>query len=257
MTVPHTVFIIPYRNRPVEKKGLDDFLNKLRIDRKWSEDDMKVFYINQQDNKRFNRGAMKNLGFLYIKNIYPNDYKNITFIFHDVDFHPNTTNLLNYSTEMGKVEHYYGFTFVLGGAFSIKGADFEKTGGFPNFWGWGFEDNIMYDRVLANNITVDRSNFYKIFDENFIYINEDGDKRDNLKTISKREFYIAKHEYKETFSDLKNITSYTVDNIVNITNFRTARDYYNSEFTIENMTKTNGKIKSRPGYFRRNWSLGL
>ena len=257
MSVPHTVFIIPYRNRPLEKEGLDIFLNKLRTDRNWSEDEMKVYYINQLDNKRFNRGAMKNLGFLYTKNHYPEDYKNMTFIFHDVDFHPKSTTLLSYSAEIGKIEHYYGFDFVLGGVFSIKGADFEKTGGFPNFWGWGLEDNVMYQRALDNDIVVDRSNFFKIYDKNFVYINEEGDRRNNLKTISRREYYIAKIEDKETFNDLKEISSYTVDNVVNITNFVTGRNYQDSEFVVEDLEKTRGQIISRPGYFRRQWSLAV
>ena len=259
MSVPHTVFIIPYKDRLVEKKGLDLFFNKLRIDRKWTKDDMKIIYVHQEDPKRFNRGAMKNIGFLYMKNKYPFDYKNITFIFHDVDFHPITTDLLNYSTKKGVVEHYYGYTFVLGGIFSIKGSDFEKIGGFPNFWGWGFEDNVLYDRCKdeKHNITVDRSNFYKIGDKNIVYINENGDKGDGIKTVSNRDIAIFYNEEKETFNHIRNLkyNENENDNMLNVIRFDTGRNYNEAEFETRNLTETGGRVYLKKGYWRRSWKF--
>lgn len=256
MTVPHTVFIIPYRNRPVEKAGLDSFLNKLRIDRKWG-DDMNVIYVNQKDSKKFNRGAMKNIGFIYLKNTYPENYKNITMIFHDVDFYPITTDLLNYSTNIGTVEHYYGYTHVLGGIFAIKGADFEKTGGFPNFWGWGFEDNVMYYRCIndKNNISVDRSCFYKINDKHIIYINEDGDKYIGDKVVSNREITMYYREDLETFNDIKNLEYSKQGDMLNINNFETRRMYHDEEFEERDLNITGGLVIPKSGYWRRNWNF--
>ena len=94
-----------------------------------------IYFAHQCDNRPFNRGAMKNLGFIAIKNKYPNHYKDITFIFNDVDTFPGEKGMIDYITTPGIVKHYYGFNFALGGIFSICGADFEKAKGFPNFWG--------------------------------------------------------------------------------------------------------------------------
>ena len=108
---------------------------------------------------------MKNIGFLAIKNKYPNDYKNITFIFNDVDVLPYTKNIFDYKTTDNIIKHYYGYTNCLGGSFAIKGKDFERINGFPNLWSYGLEDTIIQTRalsVLDKSIRIERYNFYEI-----------------------------------------------------------------------------------------------
>tara|TARA_B100000282_G_scaffold288606_1_gene257455 strand:+ start:1155 stop:2030 length:876 start_codon:yes stop_codon:yes gene_type:complete len=255
MSCPHTVFIIPYRNRPNEKKSLDEYFFRLKNDRKWSDDKVKFLYIHQVDDKLFNRGAMKNIGFIYIKNTYPKHYKDITLIFHDVDFYPDSTSLLPYKAKDGEVEHYYGFKYVLGGIFCIKGKDFEKIGGFPNYWGWGFEDNKIYLRCLESKLTINRDNFYDIYDKHFIYYDK-GDKNDLVKTISDLEFNLFQSKvYGETFNDIKNLKITVVENIVNVTYFETGRMYTRTEFSRKNLRGTGGRVYVRKGWWRKNWSM--
>jgi hypothetical protein len=96
-------------------------MEKILEDYKKSE--YKIIYSHQSDTRIFNRGAMKNIGFLYAKSLYPNDYQNITFVFNDVDTMPYNKNFLNYETVQGNVKHFYGYQFTLGGIVSITGAD--------------------------------------------------------------------------------------------------------------------------------------
>ena len=44
-----------------------------------------------------------------------NNYKDITFIFHDIDTWGKNINTIEYKTEKNIVKHYYGYKFALGG----------------------------------------------------------------------------------------------------------------------------------------------
>ena len=138
----------------------------------YKKSDYKIIYSHQADTREFNRGAMKNIGFLYAKSLYPNDYQNITFVFNDVDTMPYNKNFLNYETVQGNVKHFYGYQFTLGGIVSITGADFEKVNGFPNYWAWGYEDNALSNRINNAGIRVDRSQFYPILDKNILQLKD-------------------------------------------------------------------------------------
>jgi hypothetical protein len=171
IVIPKIVFIVPYRNR---KTQLEAFQAKMKlILEDYPKEDYVIHYIHQMDERVFNRGAMKNIGFLVVKNKYPNHYKNITLVFNDVDTMPLRKNLFNYHTTPGVVKHFFGFTYTLGGIVSIKAADFERVNGFPNFWAWGYEDNLIQKRLETVGITIDRSIFYKLGDKNIIQKNEE------------------------------------------------------------------------------------
>ncbi len=218
--IPKMVFIVPYRNRYHQKyffcRQMDFILQRCNKD-------YIILFVHQSDDRNFNRGAMKNIGFITMKDKYPEDYKNITFIFNDVDTLP-FTNIFNYETEEGIVKHYYGFEEALGGIVVMKGVDFEKINGYPNFWGWGMEDACLQKRCNKHNLEIDRSQFFPIgspeilqlFDgvsrliskkDNTRMITDNG--RDGIRTIHKLKYSIDKlwieHRKDKLWIHVKNI----------------------------------------------------
>jgi hypothetical protein len=193
--------------------------------------DYEIYFVEQKNTLPFNRGAMKNIGFLALRYKYPNDYKNITFVFNDVDTVPYSKNIIDYETTHSIVKHFYGFKFALGGIFSIKGEDFERTNGFPNFWAWGGEDNYMQKRVEYTGLYIDRSIFFNILDKNILQLC-DGVKR----LICRKE---AATVVNMTTSDglvtIRNLNYEFKDEYINVYNFQTMRDPRMLRFEQQNI----------------------
>lgn len=166
--IPSIVFIVPYRDR---EKHYNIFSPTMKI-ALLNGPPYKIFYVHQTDSRGFNRGAMKNIGFLVVKNMYPNDYQNITLVFNDIDTMPSKDTVLNYQTSRGIIKHFYGFDYTLGGIVSINASNFEILNGFPNFWSWGYEDNLLQTRAKNAGILIDRSVFYKIHDPRITYLSD-------------------------------------------------------------------------------------
>jgi hypothetical protein len=161
---PKIVFVIPYRNRIQHKFYFSTYLTSILKD---NPDSYEIYFSHQCDTRSFNRGGTKNIGFLAIKSKYPDHYKDITFVFNDIDTLP-FSNIFDYKTTPGIVKHFYGFEYALGGIVSITGADFEATNGFPNFWGWGMEDAVLQTRCEKIGLQIDRSQFYPIGSPNIL-----------------------------------------------------------------------------------------
>jgi len=230
--IPKYIFIVPYRDREQQlmffKKQMSFVLEDI------NPTDYKMFFIHQCDERSFNRGAIKNIGFLYVKNLYPNDYQNITLVFNDIDTMPYTKNFFDYNTIQGTVKHFYGFKYALGGIVSIKAGDFEKINGFPNFWAWGYEDNLLQKRALNNGIFIDRTNFYPLMDKNIFQL-KDGLER----LVNRTEFDKYLGLTLEGISNIQNL-SYDYDpdtNFVNVRNFNTGTEEVQSKSVPYNLTQ--------------------
>ena len=61
-------FIIPYRNREPQKNYFLRYKKYILEDLK--EEDYEIVISHQRDDRPFNRGAVKNIGFLYVKKCF-------------------------------------------------------------------------------------------------------------------------------------------------------------------------------------------
>jgi hypothetical protein len=282
-TIPKIIFIVPYRDRIPEKIHFSVYMKYIMED--YDKNDYEIYYSYQMDSRPFNRGATKNIGFLVMKKKYPNDYKNITFVFNDIDSVPIKKNMFNYITTSGIVKHFYGFTFTLGGIFSIVGSDFEKCNGFPNNWGWGLEDNVMNDRVLLNEFIINREQFYPRNSKAVLHLYETAERlvnnrepdnylkknlNDNLINLYDINYIIVPNNETEasteniTLTDdskIKNINKVSTieqkEYMINISNFRTFVNPANEIFYTQN-TFYDSKLKPNvheTNEHRKRWGL--
>jgi hypothetical protein len=250
VNIPKRVFIVPYRNRIQHKFFFCKYMSFLLEDNK----DYEIYFSHQCDARTFNRGAIKNIGFLAIKNKYPDHYKNITFIFNDVDTIP-FYKIFDYQTTHGVVKHYYGYKYALGGIVVMKGADFEKINGYPCYWGWGMEDNTLQKRCELHNLVIDRSNFYEIGKPQMLQLfdgisriiskkdpwrSDKDDGIDGLRTISKLDYTI------DSLSTNPNDNIFPFEDArifyVNIKTFMTYLRYENDEYFNYDLREPKRKI---------------
>ena len=168
-------FVVPYRDREPQKFFFSNYMTYLMEDLD-VDVDYRVYFVEQCDERPFNRGALKNIGFLAASRLFPDDYLDFVFVFNDIDTVPYQKNMLTYASDRGTVRHHYGFRHALGGIVSVTGHDFLAMNGFPNYWTWGFEDNALQDRADRLGIAVDRSNFYGIGDMRILHITDGTDK---------------------------------------------------------------------------------
>jgi hypothetical protein len=263
MSSPSRIFIVPYRDRQADKErfleNMKNILGPCEADPCEADpceadpceaEPYEIYFSHQCDVRPFNRGAMKNIGFLAMKEKYPDTYKTITFIFHDVDTWPSAKGLIDYNTVDGVVKHFYGFKFALGGMFAIKGADFEKSKGFPNFWGWGIEDNLINDRCLAAGLIIDRSQFYDINDKR-ISQSFDGYKR----IISKRDSLTYKEKGCDDLSALKNMNWTYKNEYINVHAFDCNMNPSEQIYQTIDIRTTKKIIVPKAYAFRRNWQM--
>ena len=207
VVIPKYVFIVPYRDR-------EAFMNIYLNHMPWILEDIKgqyqILFCHQNDERPFNRGAMKNLGFYHVKKTYPKNYKSINFIFQDVDTLPGSKGLMDFNVEKGEVKHYYGFKFALGGIISIKGEDFEKINGFANFWGWGLEDNVLQKRCEAHKITINREQFYP---------------------------YNSKHITQYHIGSVRTVDNHAINKAKNLKSINGLSEFYDVKYKTRNMRK--------------------
>lgn len=145
--------IIPYRNR---RAHLSQFINHYR------DSGMDIYVVEQADDKPFNRAKLLNVG--YRESAYA-DY----YIFHDVDmlcadgfgiYEPaEVAHLSGRASQFGYRDPYIKMGInskYFGGVTLFSLEAFVKCDGYSNeFWGWGSEDDEMYNNVRKYGYEVD------------------------------------------------------------------------------------------------------
>ena len=151
--MPRLGIVVPYRDR---QEHLDIFIpymrNFFRTDKLNSDIDYRILDCRTNSGLPFNRGAIKNIGFMYLAPQL--DY----VCFHDVDLIPIAADYRQSSNPAMIAYHGLGFKpeFVkqlFGGVVVLNKDHFEQANGFSNdYWGWGFEDVDMRERLLRCNL---------------------------------------------------------------------------------------------------------
>jgi hypothetical protein len=150
--------LVPYRDNAEQDraKQLKMFVSHMS---RWHPDWPILIVEQSQDNQKFNRGALLDIGARIAKN---SDY----VIFHDVDLIPLSPLVPYYTAFPEKPIHigsaykgkYSGEGFI-GQVFSISMKDLKRINGFPRmFWGWGGEDDAMRNRLKKHKIDILRPN---------------------------------------------------------------------------------------------------
>jgi hypothetical protein len=250
---PKLIFIVPYRDRKEHKHFFTKYMEYILED--YKKEDYEIYFSHQFDLRPFNRGAMKNIGFLAMKQKYPNDYKNITFVFHDVDTMPYIKNLLNYETTPGIIKHFYGYEFALGGIFSIKGNDFEMINGFPNMWGWSMEDNMIQQRAIEKGLKIDRNNFFKLGARAILQFTDGITKIINKKEVAG----FLNKDYRHGLNSINKLNFELSNEFINVKNFETETDANNQKYEKHDITQENSskiRLTKEERYGANNIAIG-
>lgn len=160
--------VVPYRDREAHfarfVPHVSAYFARDKVDKNL---DYRVLFVEQDHQKAFNRGALKNIGFALLENDV--DY----VCFHDIDYLPiwadyspvaKPTAIVWYGAQSRPVapgkshariehnlEHFYG------GAVLIDNDSFRAVDGYANdYWGWGFEDSDLKSRFDEKGISWDR-----------------------------------------------------------------------------------------------------
>ena len=107
-------------------------------------------------------GMLLNIGFAEAMK----EFNYTCLIFHDVDLLPmNETNLYNCPTKLplhmsarvSTFNYKVPYPTIFGGVTALRRQHFELVNGFSNmFWGWGGEDDDMYNRVHYHGLGIAR-----------------------------------------------------------------------------------------------------
>ncbi|XP_010874121.2 beta-1,4-galactosyltransferase 5 [Esox lucius] len=158
--VPHwkVAILVPFRNRhehlPILLRHLVPTLQRQRLQ-------FAFYVVEQVGDEPFNRAMLFNVGFREAMKDLDWD----CLVFHDVDhLLENDRNYYgcgdmprHFAVKLNKYSYMLPYNEFFGGVSGLTVEQFKKINGFPNaFWGWGGEDDDLWNRVQYANYTVSR-----------------------------------------------------------------------------------------------------
>ncbi|XP_028661742.1 beta-1,4-galactosyltransferase 1-like [Erpetoichthys calabaricus] len=156
--VQKVALIIPFRKR---EEHLKYWLYYLHPILQRQQLDYGVYVIEQSGDATFNRAKLLNVG--YVEALKEYDYN--CFVFSDVDLIPmDDRNIYkcykeprHLAVSMDKFGFRLPYNQFFGGVSSLSKEQFEKINGFPNdYWGWGGEDDDIYNRITFRGMSISR-----------------------------------------------------------------------------------------------------
>ena len=151
--------MIPYRDR---EEHLILFLNHIHPILMRQQIIYGIYVIEQAGEMKFNRALLFNVGYVEALKDFPHWD---CFIFHDVDHMPEDDRNLYRCAEgprlmavaVDKWNYTHKYASFFGAVTAISRTQFELLNGFSNqFWGWGGEDDDMYERIKYAQLKVTR-----------------------------------------------------------------------------------------------------
>jgi len=151
-----TLIIVPFRDQGDQGRGkqLEQFIAHYSTIPK-----LTILVVEQNnDSRKFNRGAVLNAGYLYAIEHMP--YIE-TFVFHDVDIIIPSEIVTRYYgrcddyriLHLGNLVKDMEYNPPFGRVIRFSKKSFDQINGFPNnFYGWGGEDDALAFRIHINNI---------------------------------------------------------------------------------------------------------
>ncbi|XP_060052594.1 beta-1,4-galactosyltransferase 1-like [Erinaceus europaeus] len=158
-TCPQKVaIVIPFRNREAH---LSYWLHCLHPVLQRQQLDYGVYVITQAGEQLFNRAKLLNVGFR--EALQDGDYD--CFVFSDVDLVPmddrNAYRCFPQPRHLSVLVDRFGFFLpyqeYFGGVSAMSKQQFLATNGFSNnYWGWGGEDDDMFNRLTLQGMSLSR-----------------------------------------------------------------------------------------------------
>ncbi|XP_057188261.1 beta-1,4-galactosyltransferase 1 [Triplophysa rosa] len=158
VAVQKVAIIIPFRNRDEHLKYWLHYLHPI-LQRQQL--DYGIYIIQQDGQSTFNRAKLLNVG--YAEAVKEYDYN--CFVFSDVDIVPiddrNTymcsSQPRHLSVSMDKFGFRLPYLNYFGGVSAMSKHQFLKINGFPNnYWGWGGEDDDIFNRLKLRGMKISR-----------------------------------------------------------------------------------------------------